>query len=67
MVGIEQRHKGTRVRVRDSAEKAHLRGLKGTIMDTYSSPGRRLAVHVCLDDGRWQLLWAEDLEKESDQ
>ncbi len=61
---LERPPEGTRVRVRDSCEKEHLRGLVGIVMATYWSPGRRV-VHVGLDDGRWQLLWAKDLETES--
>ena len=52
---------GTKVRVREDNQKAHLRGRVGTVMAIYQSSGRR-AVHVRLDDGRWQLFWLRDLE-----
>jgi hypothetical protein len=65
-VGLERLPEGTRVQVRDSCGKVHQGTVMGTVMATYCSPGRT-AVHVRLDDGRWQLLWAEDLEKESSQ
>jgi hypothetical protein len=54
----------TRVRVREDCQKAHLRGLAGTVMAAYHSSGRH-AVHVRLDDGRWQLFWLGDLEEET--
>jgi hypothetical protein len=48
--------------VREDCEKAHLRGLLGTVMATYQSSGLH-AVHVRLNDGRWQLFWLRDLKE----
>ena len=48
--------------MREDCEKAHLRGLLGTVMATYQSSGLH-AVHVRLDDGRWRLFWLRDLKE----
>lgn len=56
---------GSRVRILEGARKPQLRGLRGEVMATYGPPERR-AAHVRLDDGRWQLLWLEDLEESAE-
>ncbi len=57
----EEARIGTRVRVVDGHRAPHLSGLLGTIKATYRS-SERTAVHVRLEDGRWQLLWPQELE-----
>ncbi len=52
---------GVRVRVRDGARHPSFEGMSGTVMRTYRSSDRT-ALHVRLDDGRWQLLWPHELE-----
>lgn len=52
---------GARVRVVDGHRAPHLLGLLGTIERTYRT-SERTALHVRLDDGRWQLMWPEELE-----
>lgn len=61
-MGPEEIQTGTRVRVVDGRRVPHLLGVLGTIERTYSSSSGRTALHVRLDDGRWQLLWPQELE-----
>ncbi len=55
---------GARVRVLECGRTPHLSGLVGTVERIYRdrSLEERKAVHVRLDDGRWQLLWPEEFE-----
>ena len=53
---------GARVLVRESCAKKLLRGLLGTVTVVYRS-SRGVAVHVRVDDGRWQLFRSQDLER----
>ncbi len=53
---------GARVRVADGRRVPHLLGVQGTIERSYNSSSGRTALHVRLDDGRWQLLWPQELE-----
>lgn len=41
----------------------HLSGIVGTIERTYRT-SERTALHVRLEDGRWQLLWPREVEPE---
>ena len=50
-----------RVSVVDLRRTPHLVGAEGTVVRTYRAP-ERTALHVRLDDGRWQLLWPEEVE-----
>lgn len=52
---------GARVRVRGGPRHPSLEGMAGTVMRTYRSSDRT-ALHVRLDDGRWQLFWPHELE-----
>ena len=52
---------GSRVRVVDGRRVPHLLDQTGTVEKIYRTPGRT-ALHVRLDDGRWQLLWPEEVE-----
>lgn len=52
---------GARVRVVEGRRTPRLVGVVGTIERTYRS-SRHTALHVWLDDGRWQLLWPQELE-----
>ncbi len=58
----EEIQTGTRVRVVDGHRAPHLLGMVGTIERSYRSSSRRTALHVHFDDGRWQLMWPEELE-----
>lgn len=49
------------MRVVDGHRVPHLLGLLGTIERTYRT-SKRTALHVRLDDGRWQLLWPQEVE-----
>ena len=53
---------GVRVRVVECRRTPRLRGEVGTIERTYTSSGRKKALHVRLEDGRWQLLWPQEVE-----
>ena len=57
----EEIRTGARVRVVDDHRSPHLSGMAGIVERVYSASGRK-AVHVRLEDGRWQLLWPEELE-----
>ena len=61
LVRPEEAQVGVQVRVADSRRAAHVLGAIGTIMRTYRSSERK-ALHVRLEDGRWQLLWPEEVE-----
>ena len=52
---------GARVRVVEGRRVPHLLGIAGTVERSYRSR-ERTALHVRFDDGRWQLLWPEELE-----
>jgi hypothetical protein len=52
---------GARVRVVDGLRVPHLLGAEGTVERVYKT-SERTALHVRLDDGRWQLMWPEELE-----
>jgi hypothetical protein len=52
---------GARVRVRDGHRAPSLVRTVGTITRVYRSSGRT-ALHVRLDDGRWQLFWPQEVE-----
>ena len=54
---------GARVRVCEGCEKAYLRGRVGTVAKTYATHDR-VALHVRFQDGLWQLLWPNDVERE---
>lgn len=45
----------------DGRRVPHLLGLLGTIERAYRTSERK-ALHVRLDDGRWQLLWPREVE-----
>lgn len=49
------------MRVVDGHRAPHLLGLLGTIERTYKT-SERTALHVRLDDGRWQLFWPQEVE-----
>ena len=57
----QEARSGARVRVVDGHSAPHLLGLLGTIERTYRTSDRT-ALHVRLDDGRWQLLWPQEVE-----
>ncbi len=59
---MEEIKPGARVSVVDGHRVPHLLGLLGTIGRSYRSSSGRIAVHVRLDDGRWQLMWPQELE-----
>lgn len=48
------------MRVREGCEKAYLRGRVGRVAKAYSVHDR-VALHVCFEDGLWQLLWPQDV------
>jgi hypothetical protein len=58
----EQARIGAAVKVRDSHRRPDLNGMVGTVMRTYASSGRT-ALHVRLEDGRWQLFWPPELDE----
>lgn len=49
------------MRVVDGRRVPHALGLPGTIGRIYRA-SERTALHVRLDDGRWQLLWPREVE-----
>ncbi len=57
----EEAHVGMRVRVADGYRMPGQLGVLGTIERTYRSK-ERTALHVRFDDGRWQLMWPEEVE-----
>ncbi len=57
----EETRVGMRVRVVDGRRNPPLLGAVGTIERTYRS-SERTALHVRFDDGRWQLLWPQEVE-----
>jgi hypothetical protein len=57
----EERGYGTRVRVSETDPRPDLRGLSGTITQSYGAPDYP-AYEVLLDDGRSQLFWHYYLE-----
>ncbi len=61
LVRSEEARTGVRVRVADGSRIPRLLGAEGTIERIYMS-SERTALHVRLDDGRWQLMWPEELE-----
>jgi hypothetical protein len=58
----EEVRTGAKVRVADGHRSPHLLGLLGAIEQIYRT-SERTAMHVRLDDGRWQLLWPQELEQ----
>lgn len=57
----EDAHLSLRVRVVVDRRTPHLTGEIGTIERTYTSSSGRMALHVRLEDGRWQLLWPQEV------
>lgn len=53
---------GTRVKISDEHMRPDLAGHEGTVERAYRSTGKT-ALHVRLDDGRWQLLWPHEIER----
>ena len=58
----EERGYGARVRVSETDPRPDLRGLSGTITQSYGAPDYP-AYEVLLDDGRSQLFWHYYLEE----
>jgi hypothetical protein len=58
----EQGRVGARVKVLDHNRRPDLVGETGTIVRIYRSSSRKTGLHVQLDDGRWQLLWPQEVE-----
>lgn len=56
---------GTRVKIVGDHVRPDLAGQKGTIVRAYNSR-TKTALHVRLDDGRWQLLWPHEVEPSGD-
>ena len=54
---------GAKVKVSDDHARPDLAGQKGTVMRAYRSSSGKTALHVSLDDGRWQLLWPHEVEQ----
>ena len=49
------------MRVSDGRRNRDLDGMVGTVMRMYEASVGRPALHVRLEDGRWQLLWPEEV------
>ena len=63
LVRPEEIRTGARVRVVDCGRTPRQSGLVGIVERVYRYRSlERKAVHVRLEDGRWQLLWPEELE-----
>jgi hypothetical protein len=60
--GFRQSRGGARVKVRESDPMLELRGLFGTITQSYGSPDYA-AYEVLLDNGRLELFWHHQLEE----
>ena len=58
----EEARVGARVRVRETYRKPELRGLIGSIKQTYGDRAYR-ALEVQLEDGRSLLFWYYELEE----
>ena len=50
------------MRVREGCDKEDLRGRLGTVAKTYTAHDR-MALHVRFEDGLWQFLWPNDVER----
>jgi hypothetical protein len=61
-VGEEQARVGARVKVLDHNRRPNLVGETGTIVRIYRSSSQMTGLPVRLDDGRWQLLWPQDVQ-----
>lgn len=53
---------GMWVRVHSGHRNRDLDGMIGTVMHIYGTSSGRTVLHVRLEDGRWQLLWPEEVE-----
>jgi hypothetical protein len=53
---------GKRVRIRADHRSTALRGMVGTIEETWGNPDY-IALDVLLDDGRSELFWHHELEE----
>ena len=53
---------GKRVRVVEDHSAPHLRKLEGTVVKRWGNPCHA-ALHVLLDEGRWELFWYHELEE----
>ncbi len=61
-VRSEEAHVGARVKVVEDFRIPELRGMIGTVKQTYGDPSYR-ALEVRLDGGRSELFWHHELEK----
>lgn len=59
----EEVRKGMRVRVREDHDQPDLRGCAGTVMQVWGNPSY-VALDVLFEDGRSELFWHYQLEKE---